>query len=320
MWIGGLASIAVIVLVSFAYSFSHQFLNQYPLEETSASYFACDPSLRNAKFDTNLQSLSIQGTEAEQKMFELLNHQNLSLNVDFINTFIDCSAVSLQALYGTIWNVIRWDTCANHDAILSLTIPLLYQQISVQILIADIQTIGALRIGLSGHGMEDEHYELRELHFQQSFSKPGQILAQNLPITLDLTKVVNETFPMIGEEPNYKGIYVPTFVIDPNSLFLSTNQYIRLTSTSIQFQIDIHETPYYVKNVQQPIARTPEIIFHNLLFTIVCLEIFGLGFLFYKLILKPICHLLCPQHFKTKSRTKENIYEEDHNKKKVVSF
>ena len=321
LWIGGLASIAVIVLVSFAYSFSNQFLKQYPVEETSDSHFACDLSLKNAKFDTNLQSLSIQGTESEQKMFELLNNQNLSLNVDFINTLIDCNAVSLQALFGTTWNVIRWDTCLNHNSILSLTIPLPYQHISVQILIADIQTIGALRMGLSGPESEGEHYELRQLNFYQSFFKTGQILAQNLPVTLHLTKVVNETYPMIGEEPAYKGIYIPTFTIDPNSLFLSASQYIRLTSTSIKFQIDIYETPYYIKNVEQPIAKRPEVVFHNLLFTVVCLEIFGLGFLLYKLIIKPIGHLLCPQHFKTKHNNKENIdAKRDDESKKVRYF
>lgn len=101
LWIGGLASMAVIVLVSFAYSFSGQFLKQYPIEETSDSHFACDLSLKDAKFETDLQSLSIQRTESEEKLFELFNHQNLSLNVDFINTLIDCNAVSLQTLFGT---------------------------------------------------------------------------------------------------------------------------------------------------------------------------------------------------------------------------
>ena len=296
-WIGGLITLAVIVLVCFAYAFSSQFSKQYPLEQTADSYFACDLSLRNAKFATNIQSLSIAGTESEKKIFDLLDEQILSLNVDFINTLIDCSAISLQALYGTYWNTIRWDTCGNHNSILSLSITLPYQRISVQILIADVQIMGALGIGLSGNGSKSEHYQLKTLNTYQSFAKSGQVLAQNLPITLSLTKVINETKPMTGDESDYTAIYIPTFTIDPNSLFLSASQYIRLTSTSIKFQIDIQETPYYVKNVQQPIAKTPEIVFHNLLFTVVSLEIFGLGYLLYRLIIKPLFSLIYPRCF-----------------------
>lgn len=159
------------------------------------------------------------------------------------------------------------------------------------------------------------------MNFHQSFFKAGQILAQNLPVNLDLTKVVNETYPMYGEELDYKGIYIPTFTFDPNSLFLSASQYIRLTSTSIKFQIDIHETPYYIKNVEQPIAKLPEVVFHNLLFTIVCLEIFGLAFLLYKLVIRPIGYLLCPQYFQPKHHNRENLDEKEDNKnKKIVYF
>jgi hypothetical protein len=306
LWIGGLASFCLIILVCFAYSFSGQFLKQYPLEYTSDSNFACDVSLRNAKFQTNIQSLSIPAAEFEQNMINSLNNQTFTLNVDFINTIMDCSVVSLQALYGTRWLSIRWSTCNNINSILSLSIPLSYQQISVQIFLADIQTIGGLRIGLSGPGDENEHYNRRELYFYQSFYKNGQILAQTLPIVLDITKVINETAPMIGEESDFSGIYIPTFTMDSNSLFLTADQYMSLNTTLTTFTIDIHETPYYIKNMQQPIAKSSEIIFHNLLFTIVCLEIFGLGFLLYKLIIKPICCFLFPQHFRKKNKIVHN--------------
>jgi hypothetical protein len=306
----------VIVLVCFAYSFSAQFLKQYPLEYTSDSYFACDLSLRNAKFQTNIQSLSIPATELEQKMMDLLNNQTFNLNVDFINTLMDCSVVSLQTLYGTRWITSRWSTCNNHNSILSLTIPLSYQKISVQIFLADIQIIGGLRVGLYGPGNESEHYNLQELNFYQSFFKTGEVLAQNLPIVLDITKVINETAPMVGEQSDFSGIYIPTFTTDSNSLFLTGDQYISSNSTSTTFTINILETPYYVKNLEQPIAKSSEIIFHNLLFTIVCLEIFGLGFLMYKLLIKPICCFLFPQHF----RKKNKIVHNEEGIKHVIAF
>jgi len=132
------------------------------------------------------------------------------------------------------------------------------------------------------------------------------MLAQSLPIDLDITKVINETLPMIGEESDFSGIYIPTFTIDPNSLFLSTNQYVFSNLTLTTLTIDILETPYYVKNLQQPIAKSSEIIFHNLLFTTVCLEIFGLVFLLYKLAFKPLCHLLFPERFAKNNENKIN--------------
>ena len=52
--------------------------------------------------------------------------------------------------------------------------------------------------------------------------------------------------------------------------------------------IIISEASFFVKNRQSPIAKQPEVIFHNLLFTIVCLELFGLIFLLFKLALLPM--------------------------------
>ena len=76
---------------------------------------------------------------------------------------------------------------------------------------------------------------------------------------------------MVGEESDFSGIYVPTFTVDMNSFFLSNDQYVRsaLTLTTLTFVIT--ETLYYVKNVQQPITTLSEVIFRNLLFTVVCL-------------------------------------------------
>ncbi len=144
------------------------------------------------------------------------------------------------------------------------------------------------------------------MNFYQSFSKSGHILSQSLPIDLDITKVINETFPMIGEESDFSGIYIPTFTSDSNSLFISKDQYVFSNLTLTTLIINIIETPYYVQNIQQPIAKSSEIIFHNLLFTIVCLEIFGLVFLFYKLIIKPLCYLLFPKQFPKNNEKKYN--------------
>jgi hypothetical protein len=49
---------------------------------------------------------------------------------------------------------------------------------------------------------------------------------------------------------------------------------------------------YFVSNVQQPIAKQSEVIFHNLLFTIVCFELFGLAFLIMKLACLPLFNIV----------------------------
>ena len=85
LWVGGLASFSVIVLVSFAYAFSNNFFKQYPIETTSDSHFACEESLRNAKFQASTQSLAVPFLAAEQEMATLLNEQEFQLNVEFIN-------------------------------------------------------------------------------------------------------------------------------------------------------------------------------------------------------------------------------------------
>ncbi|CAF3967020.1 unnamed protein product [Rotaria sp. Silwood1] len=280
-WVSCIASFSIIVLISFAYAFSDRYLKQYPIEKSSDSYFACDLSIRNAKFETNLQSLAIPLTHAEQKMFDLLDYQNLTLRIDFVNTLISCDAISIQALYGQKWSTIRYLDCIESTSMLTILIALPYEHISVQISAEDPKTIGGLGIGLSGHGHKSERYTLEELHFYQSFSKDGQMLAQDLIVNLALTKMINETKPMGGEESQFDGIFIPTFTVDMNSLFVSNDQYVRSSSTLTTLTIVITETPYYVKNVQQPIVRQAEIIFRNLLFTIVCLKIFNLSTLLY---------------------------------------
>ncbi|CAF3904236.1 unnamed protein product [Rotaria sordida] len=58
------------IMVCFAYSFSDIFYRQYPYETSSGSYFDCEESIRNAKFETGLQSLAIPRSHTETPMFE----------------------------------------------------------------------------------------------------------------------------------------------------------------------------------------------------------------------------------------------------------
>ncbi len=86
-----------------------------------------------------------------------------------------------------------------------------------------------------------------------------------------------------------------------------------LTATTVT--IVISETSYYIQNREFPIAKQTEIIFHDLLFTIVVLEIFGLIYLIFKLGIIPLAKMIVKHfHIKTdsvpSSVTKENVHQE----------
>src|ERR1700722_17264825 len=84
LWIGGLVSAAVVVLVVSAYVFSNGYLHQYPIERvTGDSSFACDVTMRNAKFSTTIQMISNSrsSTKDNQAMFDMLKSQPLTLNI-----------------------------------------------------------------------------------------------------------------------------------------------------------------------------------------------------------------------------------------------
>ncbi|CAF3426081.1 unnamed protein product [Rotaria socialis] len=306
LWVGGLASLSLIVMLSFAYAFSNGYFKEYPIESVSGFNLACDTSMRNAKFQTGLRSLGIAPDEAEHEMFHLLDGQSFTLNVAFLNTLIACDAISIQALFGTTWSTIRWSNCTNITSVLSLSISLPSQQTSIEISIADIGTIGALRIGLSGPTMEKDLYYLRELNAYRSFSQNGSALAHTLAVSLTTTKVINETVPIDGHDSNYTGIYALTYGANLNSLFLSQAAYSQLTSTETILTVAIGESTYYVKNVQEPIVKRAELIFHNLLFTVVCFEIFGLLFVVYKLIFEPMYNLIVRMYYRRRERYQAN--------------
>ena len=307
LWVGGLASFSVVVLVAFACIFSQQYVRQYPIETVQNSTFACDELIRNSKFQTSVQSLAIPLTSFDQKMFDLLDNQQFLLNIDFVNTLINCDAVSIEALYGITWTTIRWLSCDNVNSTLTLSIPLPFQHISVQIYVADSRAIGALRVGLNSPGHQSGSYSLKELNFIQAFYKNTEILARNLPVTISLTKVVNETLSIDGGNSDFGGIYIPTFTVDYNSLFFTGDQFVRSTLTLTTLSLVLSETPYYVKNLQQPIAKPSEIIFQNLLFITVCLELFGLIFLSYKMLFKPFYYyLIKKKHKKRPHRSFQN--------------
>ena len=72
-------------------------------------------------------------------------------------------------------------------------------------------------------------------------------------------------------------------------MLMTADNYALLSNlTSTTLTIDITETSYYIKNVQSPIAKEPEVIFRTLLFAFLCLELSAMTFLIIKLVLIPL--------------------------------
>ena len=136
MWAGGLATLAIIVLISFSYWFSASFIRRYPIEEISEpATFACDQSLINAQFSTGLELLAIPKSEDSQPIFDLLDEQIFYLTVELINTGFKCNSITTQEnLIGTKYVPLAIDCSQSiSNATTSVTFPLPRHQTTVQI-------------------------------------------------------------------------------------------------------------------------------------------------------------------------------------------
>jgi hypothetical protein len=291
-WLGGTLSLTLIILVVCTCKFAVDFYNLYPKENKSGSYFACDSTIVNAVFESSVKSLGLSQRSEEKKMLDLLDQQNFTLKVDFVNTLINCDVAELRGLFGTTWSTLRWSDCVDVNSTLSISIPLPHQHISVQVILDDIKTIGGLRIGLYGNEYINGSHILKELYFRKSFYKNGYVLGKNIPLFVTLTKVINETVSMEGETSIFSGIFVPICEVDLNNILLSDKQYIFSTLSSIYLQISLTESSYYEKNLQEPMAAKSQIIFHVILFIIVYLDLINLLFLFSILILRPMFYFI----------------------------
>ena len=111
-------------------------------------------------------------------------------------------------------------------------------------------------------------------------------------IPIVFIKNINMTQPLNTADPIlYSGLWMPTFStvsLSDEAYYVEFGNYLRYTSSLTIIQIVIDERPFFIKNIQQPIVRTAELIFHGLLFTSLCIELFAFSFLFIKLLIIPL--------------------------------
>jgi len=111
-------------------------------------------------------------------------------------------------------------------------------------------------------------------------------------------------------DSEFEGIWYPTFMYDQNEMFITADSYVMSANlTSITLTIVITETSYYIKKIQSPIAKQPEIIFHTLLFAFLCLETCAMIFLICKLFLIPLFHTIYAFYYRRSFNNIEKEYE-----------
>jgi hypothetical protein len=132
-------SAAIIVLTVSAYVFSSKYYRQYPIEHVTAdSSFACDVTIRNAQFSTTIQKRpdSRSSTKYIQAMFDMLNTQTFTLNIDLVQTAFTCDdSIIFEHLVGYTLVQLPISNCqaSYNESILSLAIPLPTHAINLQL-------------------------------------------------------------------------------------------------------------------------------------------------------------------------------------------
>jgi hypothetical protein len=295
MWAGGLASLSIIVLVSFSYWFSASFIQRYPIENVfEPAKFACDETLMNAQFSTGLALLAIPKSEDSQPIFDLLDQQIFQLTIELINSGFTCTSIAVQENLITGKYIHLAMNCLQlvSAGITSVTFPFPSHQTSVQINMTGPYWIGAIRLCIRGQGQENMSSTLRQLDFCQLYTTPNENIGRLTSIPIVFIKNINMTQALDTGGPTiYSGLWMPTFStvsLSDEAYYLEFGNYLRYTSSLTILQITLSEHPFFIKNMQQPIVRTAELIFHGLLFTSLCIELFAFSFLIVKLLIIPL--------------------------------
>ena len=302
LWIGGLLSFSVVVLVGFAYAFSATYLRLYPIESSSDPSLMCDRTMRNAQFSTGFRLTSLHVTEEEIPMFELIDAQMLNLSVHLLNTQISCSDLKITLQSSAIEIPFYGYECTRSAlAIVSISLELPIHSLTVIFNVSTSHSIGGLRVCLSGPGRRTDNgiYTLRALDFCEFFGTDNQTIGHSPDIQMMLTKVINKTEPLVhGDRTFFTGLFVPTISqegISDEFSYRLQGDHVRYLSSSSRLMIDLSETSYFVLNLQEPIVRQSEMTLHTLLFTFAVLELFSFGFLLFKILIIPFIRFLVRQ-------------------------
>ncbi|CAF1234250.1 unnamed protein product [Adineta steineri] len=295
-WFGGLISFAIILLIIYSFWFAALFLKKYPLETSTDATFVCDTSLRNAQYSSSLQLLTTIKTDQQAPIFDMLDMQDFTMTISFIQTGYTCNDVAAQENVGTYSVSLQYGNCTIQpdNATLTVIYRVPYHQITMQINLTGLYYIGGILICLTGPRITNNSswYTVQEMNYCQFYFTSDQTIGETTEIYFSLTKVINQTDSLeYNGLSNYSGIWIPTSThgsLNDRVAYLQEGAYHRYLYTQHTVIINFQETPFYVMNEQEPIARTAEILFHNVLFATTVISIFALAFVIFKLIFMPV--------------------------------
>ncbi|CAF4380712.1 unnamed protein product, partial [Rotaria sp. Silwood2] len=108
----------------------------------------------------------------------------------------------------------------------------------------------------------DAFSTIQQLTFCQTIFNTNQTLAQTTRVNVAMTKVINRTESLTeGEQATYSGIWVPRVIHEHTSDQMTYNQvgsYILYLAPNQILRLDFKETPFFIVNTQESIARTGE--------------------------------------------------------------
>lgn len=122
-----------------------------------------------------------------------------------------------------------------------------------------------------------------ESNFTTTFVSTSQngVLAESIDFSILLTQVVNETTPQNTDElSTFSGIWIRLLNVESSKLFKNESKYTSFYRSQTNISVTVGQNMFQIKILQQT-----EMIFIDLLFPMVVLELFELLFLIIKLLL-----------------------------------
>ena len=303
LWIGGVASCGIFVLVIFAALFSMEYLNLYPIEDVRNSAFSCHSQLVNSKFSSGLQLIALPKSDEDLRIFQLLDEQPLMLSLDLINTVTNCSNTFISVEEYNLQNSTLsapFNCSMNKDNVtLTVSTSLSSPVVRTHIELYPMYPVGSIRICLHGvnNTGKNGQYQIRQLLVFEIFSDFNHSINSQPEFDIRLTKVINRTEALDSDQmTTYSGLWLPLIKGKDVTTKLihksKKDQYKQYFVRSMSIVVRLTESEFFVENKQEPVARKSEVIFHNVLFLGVTMELIGLTFLLSKLIFIPIIRLV----------------------------
>ena len=296
-WLGGLFSLAAVVLMGFSYWYAASYIELYPIETSGSMTAACDHTLRNAMFSNGLQLPLPIVDGGRWAIFALLEQQPFTMTVDLVNTRADCASITVQQDRPSVsYLLLKVQNCTlgySNNGTRSVSFALPPDPTTVQLNITGTYFIGGIRLCLQGPGLTQGVNTLHPLDTCQFYFTANDTLGHSVTMPIALIRTINQTKPLqVGGEVLYDGRWTATWNtangLSDQLIYEHNGEYLRYASYQTVITISLIEHPFYLLNTQQPIIRSAELAFHMLLFTSLIIELFGFVFLFVKLAILPI--------------------------------